>query len=206
MAAVRIARDPIASDSAADVPRQQWNTLMEERQRFCTQYLPKDCRNLLFFVEDGAANNWIGYRSAEAYIRGGLGLEPKMVHWAVAGLRFFTHTDRPIKFDVAAFVGELAEREIGIEGGKPGPGRGHKTGDNITRFTRGTSAAYLVARLKRDAPDLAAKVASGELSANAAAIEAGFRKPPSPLKALQTAWSRASEDDRAAFRAWVEEQ
>jgi hypothetical protein len=32
-------------------------------------------------------------------------------------------------------------------------------------------------RLKRDRPDLADKVAAGEMSANAAAIEAGFRTP-----------------------------
>jgi hypothetical protein len=34
----------------------------------------------------------------------------------------------------------------------------------------------IISRLKRDRPDLAEKVAAGELSANAAAIEAGFRK------------------------------
>ncbi len=49
-------------------------------------------------------------------------------------------------------VPALAPQEIGA--GKAGPGRGHKTGDNGTRFPRGTnSAAYLIARLKRDAPE-----------------------------------------------------
>jgi hypothetical protein len=47
-------------------------------------------------------------------------------------------------------------------------------GDNIT-IERGTRAAYTLARLDRDAPELAAKVRAGDLSANAAAIEAGFR-------------------------------
>jgi hypothetical protein len=40
---------------------------------------------------------------------------------------------------------------------------------------RGESAAYALARLKRDAPDLAEKVIHGDVSANAAAVEAGFR-------------------------------
>jgi hypothetical protein len=75
-----------------------------------------------------------------------------------------------------ALVLKLARREIGIEGGKPGPGRGHKTGDNITRFKRGTERAYTLARLRRDHPELAERVIAGEISANAAAIEAGFRK------------------------------
>jgi len=35
-----------------------------------------------------------------------------------------------------------------------------------------------LARLKRDRPDLAAQVVAGTISANAAAIEAGFRSPP----------------------------
>jgi hypothetical protein len=39
----------------------------------------------------------------------------------------------------------------------------------------GTRAVYTLARLKRDAPELAAKVERGELSANSAAIQAGFR-------------------------------
>ena len=48
---------------------------------------------------------------------------------------------------------------------------------------QGTSKAYTVSRLKRDRPDLFEKVVAGELSANRAAIEAGFRRKPFP-------WSR----------------
>ena len=60
-------------------------------------------------------------------------------------------------------------------------GGGENAGNNITResdtdFTRGTSRTYTIRRLKRDRPDLVERVAAGELSPNAAAIEAGFRK------------------------------
>ena len=50
-------------------------------------------------------------------------------------------------------------------------------GDNITfrEDQKGTSESYTVRRLKRDRPELAEKVIEGEMSANAAAIEAGFR-------------------------------
>jgi len=41
---------------------------------------------------------------------------------------------------------------------------------------RGNAATYTLARLKRDRPDLAAEVVAGRLSANAAAIAAGFRR------------------------------
>lgn len=46
---------------------------------------------------------------------------------------------------------------------------------------QGTSRDYVVGRLKRDAPDLAAALARGEFpSARAAGIAAGFIKPSSP--------------------------
>lgn len=64
---------------------------------------------------------------------------------------------------------------------------------------QGNSREYTLRRLKRDAPELAEMVISGELSANAAAIEAGFRKRATPLDTLRRAWDKASADERATF-------
>lgn len=47
--------------------------------------------------------------------------------------------------------------------------------DNISTGQYGTSETYAIRRLRRDRPDLAKRVESGELSANEAAIQAGFR-------------------------------
>lgn len=63
----------------------------------------------------------------------------------------------------------------------------------------GTSRDYTLARLKRDRPDLAELVLGGALSANAAAIEAGFRRRDTPVDALRRAWGKASDAERAAF-------
>jgi len=53
----------------------------------------------------------------------------------------------------------------------------HTDGDNVTiKPERGNKRAYTLDRLKRERPDLFQLVVAGELSANAAAIEAGFRK------------------------------
>lgn len=56
-------------------------------------------------------------------------------------------------------------------------GANQHVGDyNIKSSPRsGTSETYTLRRLKRDRPDLAEKVMNKELSANAAAVEAGFR-------------------------------
>ncbi len=52
----------------------------------------------------------------------------------------------------------------------------HSVDYNIISNIQGTDATYTLRRLKRDHPKLADRVIDGELSANAAAIEAGFRK------------------------------
>jgi hypothetical protein len=51
--------------------------------------------------------------------------------------------------------------------------------DNISiKPKHGTSRAYALTRLKHERPDLYARVVAKEISANAAAIDAGFRKKP----------------------------
>jgi hypothetical protein len=57
-----------------------------------------------------------------------------------------------------------------------GDRRSDKFQRNAVTLNRGNTANYLLARLERDRSDLAAKVRAKELSAYAAAIEAGFRK------------------------------
>ena len=56
---------------------------------------------------------------------------------------------------------------------KPGP----RSDNNVTRTSKGNARDATLARLHRDRPDLYDRVLARELSANAAAIEAGFRKP-----------------------------
>jgi hypothetical protein len=63
---------------------------------------------------------------------------------------------------------------------KPGPKRSR---NNITRSTSGTSKAYALERLARDAPSLHAEVAAGRLSAHAAMVQAGFRPPTFTVRA-----------------------
>lgn len=75
-------------------------------------------------------------------------------------------------------------------------GRPEKNVDSINISQKGGSdPSYLLARLKRDRPDLAAKVVAGELSAHAAAVEAGFRKRylQVPADDLQAALAKIAE-------------
>jgi len=66
----------------------------------------------------------------------------------------------------------------------------------------GTSREATIRRLvKLGRDDLLDKVESGELSANAAAIEAGFRKKLTPLEAARKAIAKLTEEDRATLVA-----
>lgn len=78
----------------------------------------------------------------------------------------------------------LDEMEPGRKHGRPvKEDASSDKGSNPT--FKGRGATYTLKRLKRDRPDLFARVVAGELSANAAAIEAGFRKrPPTPLERI----------------------
>lgn len=69
---------------------------------------------------------------------------------------------------------EANRGELGSHGGA----REQVCNSNLS--AKGGTTDYTKLRLKRDRPDLYERVISGDLTANAAAIEAGFRKPPKP--------------------------
>jgi hypothetical protein len=62
----------------------------------------------------------------------------------------------------------------------------------------GRGVDYLAARLKRDAPDIAARIDEFP-SIRAAARAAGIIRDRTPLELLLATWRRASEAERAAF-------
>lgn len=78
--------------------------------------------------------------------------------------------------------------------------------DNINGQTRdtGTSKAYTLSRLQKESPELFEAVCRKELSANAAAIKAGFRKKPNPEEVCIKAF-RKSENRVMAIRSIVKE-
>jgi hypothetical protein len=61
---------------------------------------------------------------------------------------------------------------------------------------RGTSKSYTLNRLRREHAELFERVVAGELSANAAAIEAGFRKVKTPLEQVMALIPKLTEGER----------
>src|SRR5215813_1718257 len=68
------------------------------------------------------------------------------------------------------------------------------------KAVQGTSKSYIISRLKRQAPRLFERVVAGELSARAAAIEAGFIKVPTPFEQIQTLIPKLSKGERRELR------
>lgn len=193
MAALRIIRPPASGDHAGDVPRSQWDELLLERRTFCSVYLPQDCRNLMFFVEDGAANDWLGLGSRERYLREGLGLDPQLVAWALDGLRQL-RPDEAAGLDQAVVLGKHGRPKKGEE----------KGGVTTLTANQKNTVKHILARLKRDHPDIAERFAAGEFkSTRAAARAAGIKVDATPIQLLRRTWKRATPEERAAFLAEV---
>jgi len=82
----------------------------------------------------------------------------------------------------------------------------HADGYNRTiKPVRGTAKAYTLTRLKQETPALYQAVCAGELSANAAAIEAGFRKKPTPFEQVKKLIRKLSPEERRQLRTLLEE-
>jgi hypothetical protein len=205
MAKVLIDSGPItATIPLRDVPRDKWRELMRLRRRFMDIHLSHDCRCLVEFVNDAKVMfAELGFASPEAMIRDGYKLEPQEIKVAVEWLTLNPPVE-PIALDTTIALA-LGKREIGVAGGKAGPGRGKKTGGNAARLSRANgSRAYILARLDRDGhAELAAKVRAGTMSANAAAIEAGFRKQRAPLEQIKKLWAKLGGAGRKAHLEWT---
>lgn len=66
------------------------------------------------------------------------------------------------------------------------------------------ATSYLIRRLKRDHPAIAAALARGEYaSARAAGIAAGIVKVPTPLEIAKKAYAKMSDAEKSAFITWL---
>jgi transposase len=173
MAAVRIDSGPVsARDQLRDVPKSKWHDLMLARRQYLEIRLASDCRCLVEFVNDASQMfTALGFASASDMIRDGYKLDPVEISIAVNWLKL-REPDEPVSLDQAIKLGKRGR-----------PKKGEEKGCNAT-LKRGTAAHWL-ARLDRDGhAELAAQVRAGAISANKAAIEAGFRKQPTPLERI----------------------
>lgn len=101
---------------------------------------------------------------------------------------------------------DLLDQALKHPDGNPTGANQHTGGtvDNIHGSDRptGTSRDAALRRLRKDRPDLHARVIADELTAHAAMVEAGFRRRLTAFDRLIADWRRATPDERRRFREW----
>ena len=166
MASVAVRTGPVsADDSARDVNPSRWLELTLARRTFVAINVPYDCRSLINFVDEAASHRiWehTGHADLDDYIHHGLDIDPELVEWARLGLSVIGK-EKPVSLGVAIDAGKKVaetmakapELMTATEAGKKG-GRG-KRGTKLVTLSKGGNDR-LAARLKRDHPDIAARV------------------------------------------------
>lgn len=187
-----------------NVPQSEWKYLLAARRSYCNQQFQDDCRELLLFIDDGRENKFFGYHDEETYWREGLWLEPEAVPFAENYLRarkarleagIDGRDWREIAFDQAVTLGKR---------GRPKKGKEKVGNTNISKG--GSTRAYILARLDRDGhAELAARVRAGEMSANAAAIAAGYRKASTQLEKQLKGLPKLTPTELRQLRARIDE-
>ncbi len=113
------------------------------------------------------------------YEHGGVGWSLENLKAVLSMHHRFEHLDPDIAARMATLrrtISELMTLPAQSHGGKRSRDLKDRQPDNVRLQNYGNSRDSTVARLKRDRPDLAQRVLDGEMSANQAAIEAGFRR------------------------------
>jgi hypothetical protein len=196
--AVSVDRGVMPLDPASVVPRSKWGLLVKAR-RMSRMEINQNCRAIEFYERDGRENGWLGHSDRESYWRDGIGLDPQIVDWALAGLECLDPAHEA-GLDAMAKAGKelkaaraaVVEAQVAVAKEAPAtlPPRRPTTdevkersekGVHSTPLPKGNSAARTVARLKTHQPDLAEKVMAGELTAYAAGRQAGIIKAPLAL-------------------------
>ena len=201
-----------------EVPKEKWNALVSVRRSFMATNITFDCRCLVKFVQD-AEQMWesLGYESADDLIARGYELEPEEVHIAVRWLEL-NAPDEVIGLPEVVQRGKREKSTLFAAKQNPKPLREHGSNqheeEDITNsenvmsspVQQGNAVSYRIRKLRRDHPEIAARLDAGEFKSVAAAerVAEGLeaeppRKVPTALDLLRRAWAKATPEEREVF-------
>jgi hypothetical protein len=174
--------------------------------------LSQDCRPLVQLLDEAKQADWLGYSGRDEFIIECIGRPVDVVEMAVAGLDLFDPS-KPVPFDRAVEAGAARRMAEAVPLARHGGDRKSEAVQDqdynvnlIDDPKGGNSADYLAARIKRDRPDIAARVEAGEYrSIRAAAIDAGIVKPACPVRTAQRAFLKMTPEQQADFLAWCDD-
>jgi len=155
-------------DSLAKISREKWDDLFSKRRIYIHTEFEHGCECVVDWLQEAEQfYSDLGYNSADEMLLERLEIPPNWVRMAAAVLEATGENLSKTELDQAI---ELKAH------GRPKKDENGK-GSDLTLKTRGESADYIKARLKRDHPEIAEELKRGEhRSARAAGIAAGFIK------------------------------
>lgn len=121
---------------------------------------------------------------------------PSVVEAILAGLDVIGE-ELPVPAHVAERVGRALGKRGGDHGNQYTGGKRQHAGGRMPYGSN--NVTYLLARLDRDHPALAASVRAGEVTTRAAARSAGIVKTRTTLDQLFHWWTKATPEERARF-------
>lgn len=185
-----------------EIEPERWPALVAIYRRRCKQEFANDCRGLISMVEGARRCGWAGYESEDRYIEDGLGVDPDAVRWAMAGLQYLkaAFPDELEKAQALGLMIDLGHRRVEamrlgatVEAAKRQGEHGAIGKGAVSTFQPkgSTHAKTLTARLRRDHPGIADRLAAGEFPSVRAACRAAG------IKVAQTATIRTDDVARA---------
>lgn len=234
---VKIDSGPLeATDKFAQVPKDKWRTLMRVKRDFLSTNLAYDCRCLVEFCEEAeVVYADCGFSSAAEMIQHGYELDPVEIELAVAWLKHnqpkqevsldaVTKTAdkiREIKESNPSWTQQKIAEAVGCDKGYVSRVLTNKLQCNKTVNTPDhIKTRPHQADFRKLPPELQQQVAAKEVSLNAAAIQAGIRKKPTPaeiivktfakvenrLETIQSIVRTLSDAERQVVKDWLSEQ
>ena len=170
------------ADIHAEIGSKPWARGLARAIRCNAEKLDSDVQHMQGFIRIAAEHNaWkvLGYISLDAFLIAEANFTESIIE-AIRSAKPGMNVG-----DILAEAKATKERQQG------------KRNDLLLGISKkldaGNTNGYLLRRLARDAPEILAKVQSGELTVNQAAIAAGIRKKPTPEQTAVKAFSKVTE-------------
>lgn len=231
---VKIDSGPLeATDKFEQVPKDKWRTLMRVKRDFLSINLAYDCRCLVEFCQEAElVYSDCGFKSAPEMIQQGYELDPVEIELAVAwlkhnqpkqeiGLEAITKTAdkiRQLKDENPNWSQQQIAEEVGCTKGYVSQVFSKMSElDKSLNIPSALQSRTDQADFRKLPAELQQKVAAKEVSLNAAAIQAGIRKKPTPaeiivktfakvenrLETLRTIVGTLSDAERQVVKDWL---
>ena len=160
-------------DLNAEIGSKPWARAVAREIRYSAKKLDSDVNHIQEFISIAAKHEaWkvLGYVSLDAFL--------------IKEANFTQAIIDAIRNAKGGTVGDAVETAKANpaknkKGGRP-PKSESRKGSNFEPLPKGNDNKRVLARLARDCPQMLDRIEAGELSVNAAAIQAGIRKKPTP--------------------------